>query len=381
MEREKLLQVMEALNRVRQLLLDLAAQSTDIIMPGYSFGQHAQPLTLAHMYLSWVSTLARDFDRHLGAYRRVNVSAAGAAIMVGSDFPIDRKRTAELLGFDSVHENSADAILELTPDDMIDVAMVFAQLYHSMARWADDLIQWSTSEYDFVNIPDRFCITSSIMMQKKNVVGPAEIKGASAEALSCIVTLYHSLKGTTGLAITERHYGLETLWRVGDNLARHLDWFCQLLPELKINKAHMLERSKQFWATATDLASALVRKHDMPWRTAHQIVGILIRFCEERGLGPADVTPELLDEASVAYHGVAAGLTLAEIHGALDPTRFVAVRTMQGSPAPSESQRQIGVLTASLSTDTETVASIKRHLAEAGRKLHAAADEIMRSGV
>ena len=95
---------------------------------------------------------------------------------------MNRARTAALLGFDSVHENCADAILELNADDSLDMPAVIAILYHSMAKWADDIIQWTTSEYAFVDIPDRYCGTSSIMMQKKNVIGPAEVKGASAAA-------------------------------------------------------------------------------------------------------------------------------------------------------------------------------------------------------
>ena len=107
-QREGVLRIMEGVNRLRRLLLDLARQHTDTILPGYSFGQHAQPMTLAHLFLSWAANLARDFDRHAGVYRRVNTSPAGAAIMVGSDFGLNRRRTAELLGFDAVHENAAD---------------------------------------------------------------------------------------------------------------------------------------------------------------------------------------------------------------------------------------------------------------------------------
>src|SRR6185437_8989991 len=114
------------------------------------FGQHAQPMTLAHLWLSWAATLERDFDRLHGAFRRINLSPAGAAIMVGSEFPVNRARTAELLGFDAMHENCADAILELTPDDSLDVPAVIAVLYHSMAKWADDLILWSTNEFAFI---------------------------------------------------------------------------------------------------------------------------------------------------------------------------------------------------------------------------------------
>ena len=378
LQREKLLNVMAAINRLRRVLIDLAKQNTDAILPGYSFGQHAQPMTLAHLYLSWVTTLARDFDRHHGAYQRVNTSPAGAAIMVGSDFDINRKRTAELLGFDSVHENCADAILELNADDSLEVAMVFSVLYHSMAKWADDLIQWSTMEYGFVDVPDRFCGTSSIMMQKKNVIGPAEVKGASAEAIGCVVTSYHALKGTTGLPITERYPALEMTWKLGDSLVQHLDWFCELLPALKLRKEHMRERAWRHWATATDLASALVRGKDMPWRTAHQIVGIMVRLCEERGLGPADVTPKLLDEAAMLYHEKPAGLTQAEIKESLDPGRFISKRTMQGGPAPTESQRQAKLFGDLLSRDEGIVTGIKDRLAQAAAKLHSAVDAIIK---
>jgi argininosuccinate lyase len=377
MQRESLLAVMEAVNRLRPVLVRLAREHTDTILPGYSFGQHAQPMTLAHLWLSWAATLARDFDRLRGAFRRINVSPAGAVIMVGSNFRLNRQRTAELLGFDGVHENAADAILELTADDSLDTPMVIALLYHSMAKWADDLILWSTSEFHFLDIPDRFCNTSSIMMQKKNVIGPAEIKGASAEALGCVVTSYHALKGPTGLPVTERYYALEQLWRVAASAVRDLDWFGELLPALGIRREHMREQAVRYWATATDLAGALVRERDLPWRTAHQIVGILVRLCEERGLGPDAVSPALLDEAAMLYHGEKAGLDAGAIRAALDPRRFIESRTLQGGPAPSESRRQADLLEAQTARDTADVAAIRARLAEAGRKLEAAIDRIL----
>jgi argininosuccinate lyase len=297
--------------------------------------------------------------------------------MVGSDFPIDRKRTAELLGFDAVHENCADAILELNADDSLEVPMVFSILYHSMAKWADDLILWSTREYDFVDIPDRFCGTSSIMMQKKNVIGPAEVKGGSAEALACVVSSYHALKGPTGLPINERYQALDMMWRVGDSLVAHMDWFGEILPELTIRKEYLREHSWRHWATATDLASALVNTRDLPWRTAHQIVGILVRLCEERGLKPADVTPELLDEAAIAYHEKPVSLSQDEILTALDPVRFVESRTLQGGPAPEESLRQVRLFTGHLDADEGVVAGMRQRLVEAESKLRAAVDELI----
>ena len=379
LEREHLLRVMRGVNRLRRVLLDLARAHTDTILPGYSFGQHAQPMTLAHLWLSWVATLARDLERIHGAFRRVNLSPAGAAIMVGSDFPVNRARTAELLGFDGVHENCADAILELTTDDSLETPMAIAILYHSLAKWADDLILWSTSEFHFVDVPDRFCNTSSIMMQKKNVIGPAEVKGGAAEALGCVVTSYHALKGPTGLPVQERYYALEALGRVADNCVRDLGWFCELLPALGIRKEHMREQAWRHWATATDLAGALVRTHDLPWRTAHQIVGVVVRLAEERGLGPGDVTPALLDEAAQLYHGQPAGLDAATIRAALDPGRFVAARTLRGGPAPAESMRQATLFETALAGDERTVATIEERFAAAARTLEAAVDAIIGS--
>jgi argininosuccinate lyase len=245
-----------------------------------------------------------------------------------------------------------------------------------MAKWADDLILWSTSEFAFVDIPDEFCNTSSIMMQKKNVIGPAEVKGASAAAIGCVVTSYHALKGPTGYPITERHYALEQAWTVCAHCARDLDWFCELLPALGIRREHMREQAWRHWATATDLAGALVRHRGLPWRTSHQIVGILIRLCEERGVGPEAVTPALLDEAAVLYHGTPAGLDAGRIRAALDPGRFIAARTIQGGPAPSESLRQADLFASGLASDEGVVAEIRQRLAESARRLEDAVDTI-----
>jgi argininosuccinate lyase len=131
------------------------------------------------------------------------------------------------------------------------------------------------------------------------------------------------------------------------------------------------------WATATDLAGALVSRRDMPWRTAHQIVGILVRLCEERGLTPADVTSALLDEASTLYHDKPAGLGDADIRAALDPGRFIAERTLRGGPAPEESMRQADLFLQGTVDDEKIVDGIDARLAESARKLEAAVDAVV----
>jgi len=167
------------------------------------------------------------------------------------------------------------------------------------------------------------------------------------------------------------------LWRVADNAVRDLTWFCDLLPALVIRKEHMREQAWRHWATATDLAGTLVRVRDLPWRTAHQIVGIVVRLCEERGLGPADVTPSLLDEAAIAYHDAPVRVDQATIHAALDPGRFIAERTLRGGPAPAESLRQAALFEDGLVTDERCVADIDARLEAAARSLEAAVDAVI----
>ena len=167
------------------------------------------------------------------------------------------------------------------------------------------------------------------------------------------------------------------LWKVADSAVRDLGWFSDLLPVLKINKAQMREQAWRHWATATDLAGALVSQRSLAWRTAHQIVGILVRLCEERGLGPADVTPVLLDEAAVAYHEKPAGLNQDEIRAALDPVRFIASRTVRGGPAKAESLRQAKLFEDILSADEATVAAIDARLEKSARALERAVDAVI----
>jgi argininosuccinate lyase len=161
---------------------------------------------------------------------------------------------------------------------------------------------------------------------------------------------------------------------------RDLGWFCDLLPALAIRKEHMREQAWRHWATVTDLAAALVRERDLPWRTAHQIVGIVVRLCEERGLGPADVTPALLDEAAVAYHDARVGLDQPTIAAALDPGRFIAERTLRGGPAPAESLRQAALFEENLAADERIVADSNARLEAATRSLEAAVDAVIARG-
>ena len=374
-QRDRLLEVLGEINKLRDVFLTMARGHVETVMPGYTFGQHGQPVTLGHYLITCAAVLERDFERGLQLYRRTNQSPAGAAIMTGSDFPLNRHRTSELLGFDRPIRNTFDAIQ--TSDVSIEAFCFLAILNNSLARWADDIVLWSTSEFNMADIPDRFCGTSSIMMQKKNPYGPQYVKGAASLSLGALVVGFHVDKGPTGVPALERQYAGELLWRLFDDSVRDLRWWRQLMPEIRWNTKLMRRRAGEYWAQATDIAGALVRDKGLPWRTAHQIVGILVRHGYERGFGPAQVTPAHLDEAAIEYMGEPVGLSEASLRKALDPEHFVRSRTLYGGPAPEEALKQIGEFRATLKRDEDALAEARRRIEDARAKLEAAVDKMI----
>lgn len=373
--RDGLLTVMEWVLRFRQTLIDIGQAHASTIMPGYTHAQHAQPTTYGHMILSWASVLERDMARLLLCFTHMNRSPAGAAILTGSDFELDRHRVGALLGFDGVEKNTFDAIL--CHDNLFEAASTLATLHMNLGRWCEDLMLYNTSEFGMIDFPDRFCGTSSIMMQKKNAYAPQYVKGAAAESVGGLMTAYLVEKDPTSIPILDRAYSREAIGRSLRNIARDIGWMNEFMPELDLKTERMAERAGMFWAQAADLAGALVREKGMNWRTAHQIVGILVRLCEDRDIAPLDTTPALLDEAAMLYHEQPIGLDETVLRDALDPTLSVHRRTLYGGPAPSEVSERIGEYRAILAADTERFAAARKPVEDGKRLLEDALDAII----
>ena len=377
-QRDELLKIMDAVNEFREVVLRVAELNLETVMPGYTHGQHAQPTTFGHYLLAWAAVLSRDFKRLESLYHRINTSPAGAAIMTGTNFPVNRHRTSDLLGFENPCENTLDAIH--STDDLLEVFAVIALLHASLAKWAEDLILWSGNEIKMVELPDRFCGTSSILVQKKNPYALEHIRGAAAETIGGLMTSFFGEKGTTGLSIFSRKFhSHQALLRSFRNILRDLRWMIGLLPALKLDRELMAQRAGAFWAQATDIAGAIVRDKGYSWRTAHQIAGILVRLSHERGIKPIDVNSSLLDEAALAYMGKPIGLSEESLHKSLDPLEFVKGRTLYGGPAPEESQKRIANFSRNLEGDRETAAVIRQRIEDAKDKLERAVDNIIDS--
>jgi argininosuccinate lyase len=374
-ERDRLLETFDALNAVRAVLLALAEAHVRTVLPGYFHWQHAQPITLGHYFASIAQALARDAQRAREAYARVNQSPAGAVILTGTSFPLRRERTAALLGFDSVCVNTLDACQD--DDHLLECFGVLAMLAAHLARLSEDLAYWSGTELGYVEMADRYASASSILMQMKTPTPPNQVKGAVAGVVGGMVAAYMAGKTATGMHTLDRRYGDAPLDDAFADTLRSLRLLAPALESLTVHADRARQQAADHFAGATDLAGALVQEQGLPWRTAHQICGILFRHCAERGLTAADLTPALLDEAAVEYFGRPVGLSAASIQRALDPLRFVEERTLIGGPAPAEVQQQCAALGSELAADRDWFAARREDLQRAAAALEEAIDAIL----
>jgi len=348
---------------LRGTLLDLAEHHRETVMPGYTHGQHAQPTTFAHWLTMFEEVFARDAQRLLSFYQRVNRSPAGAAIMTGSDFPLNRQRVSDLLGFDSPLSHTMDAIL--SHDLEMEYAGVLAVLAQNIGRLADDLFIWSTMEFDMVELPDRYCGTSSIMPQKKNPDGLEDIKGVAAQSLGIVATVMMAEKGPTGFPIMERRNSQAILWDLGRALGIRLETLAPLMRDLKVKVRRMSELAGANWAQVTDLAAALVRESGIDWRNSHRIVSVFVRRNIAAGIRPDKATSASLDEAARELGIPAPGLPTDIFSDAMNPAAFVRRRKLLGGPAPDAISREVKTARRKVAADARLLDGLEEQVERA----------------
>ena len=366
---------LDALLRLRRSALQLAHRHVATVMPGSTHFQHAQPTTLGHWASMWNQVFARDFERTIALLARVNASPAGAAIMTGSEFPLDRERTAQLLGFDRLLTNTLDAVQ--STDDLFEAASVVAITGADLTRLAADLQLFFSTELRYIDVPDRYCGTSSIMPQKRNPAWMGEAKAAGGHTLGTLVSVLTMGNGPTGGPIQERNAAERVLFDTWETLTVRMEEGAELLRTVEADPERLAALAAAHWAAATDLAGAIVRERGLDWRSAHQIVGVLVRRCEEQGLAPAAVTTELLDEAAVLYMDEPLGLDQHVIDAALDPAACVSRRTGIGGPAPATHLAQLEEDLVVLDQDQRRLDEVKARLATAARALESAIDRLL----
>jgi argininosuccinate lyase len=273
--RDEIDSLCSALSRLQMVLVDIAEREADTIMPGFTHLQVAMPVSFGHHMMAWEAMLARDHQRLLDARKRVNVMPLGAAALAGTGFPIDREFTAELLGFDNIASNSLDAVSDR--DFVIEFGAAAALIMMHLSRFSEELILWSSAQFNFIELPDRFCTGSSIMPQKKNPDVPELVRGKSGRVTGHLVSLLMLMKSQPLAYNKDNQEDKEPLFDTIDTLHGSLRVFGDMLPAVTVHRNNMRAAALQGFSTATDLADYLVGK-GIAFRDAHEIVGRAVRF-------------------------------------------------------------------------------------------------------
>ena len=287
--------LVQLLYQLQITLLELAEREADTLMPGLTHLQVAQPVTLGHHFMAWFAMLDRDRDRLIGSRRRINVLPLGSAALAGTTFSIDRSFSAQELGFDSVSENSLDAVSDR--DFVIEFCAHAAILATHLSRIAEELVLWASDRYRFIEIGDAFCTGSSIMPQKKNPDVAELIRGKSGSAIGNLVTMLVLMKSQPLAYNRDNQEDKTPLFNTIDTVNDSLRVLNAMLPSMEINRRIMREAVQTGFATATDLAEYLVRK-GVPFRDAHEIVGRSVKYCIDKGLELGQLTLNQLQKFS-----------------------------------------------------------------------------------
>lgn len=330
--RRILLQVMDHICQFQEHLVEAAQEHSSIIIPYHTHMQQAQPGNFAHYLLSFAAKLQEDFERCQEAYNRVNRNPLGTVGRSGTGLKIDRERTTQFLGFDSCVKHS---LLGKDADFAADIVAALSFVMYHLNDFATDLHLWSSNEFGFVQLPDTFCGTSSIFPQKRNPVTLETIKLAAGPSVAWLSSTLATFRGCgTG---DHRVHGIPShLDQALETTSDMLILAGLVASEVQVNDARVKQVLGESWSTTSNLADFLMQHRGLSIRQAHGVVARLVRMCRETGLGKAQVTPDMLEEASLISLGQSIEMSEEDLHEALDPESFVKTRTSAGSVGPAE---------------------------------------------
>jgi len=323
-------QLLALITDLQTVLVDLAEQHVDTVMPGFTHMQVAQPVSFGHHLLAYFEMLKRDAQRLGDCRKRVNVLPLGAAALAGTSFPIDRGQVARMLDFDGVCENSLDAVSDR--DFAIEFCAAAALIMTHLSRFSEELILWMSPRFAFVMLPDRFCTGSSIMPQKKNPDVPELVRGKTGRVNGHLVALLTVMKGQPLAYNKDNQEDKEPLFDTVDTLGTTLAIYAEMLRGLSVNAAAMRAAALEGFATATDFADYLV-KQGVPFRDAHEAVARAVKSAAARGCDLGDLP---LAELQAFSHVVK-----ADVYAVLTLEGSLASRSHIGGTAPDAVRRAV----------------------------------------
>ncbi|MCK5880247.1 MAG: argininosuccinate lyase [Sinobacterium sp.] len=313
------------LTRLQTGLIAQAKDKADIIMPGFTHLQTAQPVTFGHHMLAWNEMIERDFSRLMDCRARMNQSPLGAAALAGTTYPIDRELTSSLLGFDKPTENSLDSVSDR--DFAIEFASFASILLMHMSRFSEELVLWTSAQFNFIDLPDRFCTGSSIMPQKKNPDVPELVRGKTGRVFGHLMSLLTLMKGQPLAYNKDNQEDKEPLFDTIDTVRGCVRAFADMMPALEVKQDSMYEAAQRGFSTATDLADYLVKK-GIPFRDSHEIVGSSVAYGIKEGKDLSEMTLEELQQFSTEITD--------DVFEVLTLEGSVAARNHLGGTAPNQ---------------------------------------------
>ncbi len=319
------------LQALMQALLTQAEAGADWVMPGFTHLQVAQPVTWGHHMMAYVEMFGRDMSRFADARKRMNLSPLGAAALAGTSFPIDRHMTAQALGFDAPASNSLDAVADR--DFALEYLAACSITAMHLSRFSEELVIWSSAQFRFVQLSDRFSTGSSIMPQKKNPDAAELIRAKIGRIMGAMVGLFTVMKGLPLTYSKDMQEDKEQVFGAADSLMLALAAMTGMVSDMNANVDELERAAATGFSTATDLADWLVRELGMPFRDAHHVTGTLVALAEDKGCDLPDLS---LDDMQSVHENINAG-----VFDVLGVHNSVASRTSYGGTAPSEVRKQI----------------------------------------
>jgi len=329
--------IAKALKQMQSALLAQAEANLDVIMPGYTHLQTAQPVLFSHHMLAYVEMLARDAGRLHDLRRRLNLMPLGAGALAGTTFPIDREWVAEQLGFAGVTRNSLDSVSDR--DFALEFCSFAAIMMMHLSRLSEELILWSSADFAFIDLSDGFCTGSSIMPQKKNPDVPELVRGKTGRVYGSLVSLLTLMKSLPLAYNKDMQEDKEPLFDTIDTVRGSLKVFAEMIAEMSVNPERMRVAAARGFSTATDIADYLVRK-GLPFRNAHEVVGKTVRYCIETDKDIPELTLEEFQKFSTVID--------ADIFDHVTLEASVNARKATGGTARSAVEKELALARQSL---------------------------------
>ena len=328
--RTKTTELIKLLEDVQSSMLVQAKENVNTLIPGYTHLQRAQPVSFAHHLMAYFWMFERDKERLIDSLKRVNWLPLGAGALAGTTFPINRERVAEILGFETVYPNSMDAVSDR--DFILEFLSIGSIIMTHISRLSEELVIWSSQEFQFVELDDSFCTGSSIMPQKKNPDVPELLRGKTGRTFGNLIGLLTVLKGLPLAYNKDLQEDKEGMFDTVETLEGSLMLLAPMIESMTVNKDIMRKAINNDFSNATDIADYLVRK-GLPFREAHEVIGKIVLYAIQNQKFLLDLSFEEYQEFSSLFE--------EDIYEVLSPEHVVAVRNSFGGTSPEQVIKQI----------------------------------------